>query len=571
MKPELSEKWIKAAIAGTIWAASEIVLGSFLHNLRIPFSGNILTAIGIIILISISFKWTEKGLFWRAGVICATMKTMSPSAVIFGPMIAIMAESVLLELSVRLLGKTYAGYIFGAMLAMSWNLFHKIFSYIISYGSNIVEVYTNLLNMAERQLNIKTDLVWLPIIILLIVYALFGILAAVIGIRVGRKLLKQPTAIRDYKGTETVNPVTSNKSNFNYSIIWLVIDLSMIIGVFLLLNYTPWFIWSIAVTAIIIVWGYRYKNSLRRISKPKFWAFFVLITLITAFVFSKIQPGENSVINGLLTGIQMNFRAALIVVGFSVIGTELYNPLIRDFFSRTMFKNLPLAVELSVESLPDFIASIPDFKSLVKNPVLILSQVISHADIRLAEISKNKSFNRKIFIISGMRNEGKTALAEKVAADLKSKNIPVNGILSMKVMGESQIKGYDIVDIETGKRIEFLRINEEKWKEKIGKFHINPFGPEMGEKILNPAGQSDKGLVIIDEIGILELNNKGWAGCLGKLIRASNSSILITVRDTFVDDVIKKWSLKNVVLFNVSETDPALIVKSILEHTGSAQ
>src|SRR5512135_2803298 len=126
MKPELSEKWIKSSIIGTIWAASEIVLGSFLHNLRIPFSGNILTAIGIIIMISISYTWTEKGLFWRAGLICAIMKTMSPSAVIFGPMIAIFTEAFLLEISVRLLGRTMAGYIIGAMAAMSWNLFQKI-------------------------------------------------------------------------------------------------------------------------------------------------------------------------------------------------------------------------------------------------------------------------------------------------------------------------------------------------------------------------------------------------------------------------------------------------------------
>jgi hypothetical protein len=49
MKHSLSEKWIKASIMGTIWAASEIVLGSFLHNLKVPFSGNILTAIGLVI------------------------------------------------------------------------------------------------------------------------------------------------------------------------------------------------------------------------------------------------------------------------------------------------------------------------------------------------------------------------------------------------------------------------------------------------------------------------------------------------------------------------------------------
>src|SRR5512133_2749638 len=104
MSHKLSEKWIKASITGTIWAASEIVLGSFLHNLRVPFSGNILTAIGIIILVSISYIWTERGLFCRAGLICALLKTLSPSAVIFGPMIAIIAESLLIEMSVRLSG-----------------------------------------------------------------------------------------------------------------------------------------------------------------------------------------------------------------------------------------------------------------------------------------------------------------------------------------------------------------------------------------------------------------------------------------------------------------------------------
>jgi hypothetical protein len=130
-KQGLSEKWIKASIVGTIWAASEIVLGSFLHNLKVPFSGNILTAIGIVILISVSYIWTEKGLFWRAGLICAIMKTMSPSAIIFGPMIAIFSEAVLLEISVRLLGKTFAGNILGGMLAMSWNLFQRIMNFII--------------------------------------------------------------------------------------------------------------------------------------------------------------------------------------------------------------------------------------------------------------------------------------------------------------------------------------------------------------------------------------------------------------------------------------------------------
>ncbi|HCC70336.1 MAG TPA: hypothetical protein DEQ09_04185 [Bacteroidales bacterium] len=106
-----------------------------------------MTAIGITLLISINYKWNEKGLFLKAGIICALMKTLSPSAVIFGPMIAIISEALFIELSTQIIGRNMAGYIMGAVLAISWNLIQRILTLIIFYGSSIIEVYTDLANM----------------------------------------------------------------------------------------------------------------------------------------------------------------------------------------------------------------------------------------------------------------------------------------------------------------------------------------------------------------------------------------------------------------------------------------
>jgi nucleoside-triphosphatase THEP1 len=556
MEHKLSEKWIKASIAGTIWAASEIVLGSFLHNLKVPFSGNILTAIGLIVLISIGYIWTDKGLFWRAGLICALMKTMSPSAVIFGPMIAIFSEAFLLELSVRLLGRTIAGYLTGSMLAMSWNLFQKIANYIIYYGSNIVEVYNNLIKLAQKQLGIQTDIAWLPIIILLIIFAVFGLLAGVIGMIVGRKLLKQPAVDFTDLRNEPVKGIKPKSENrFNYSIGWLFFDVFLMIFCFILLNKTQWFIWSPAITCIIIIWALRYKRALRQISKPKFWIFFVLITLITAFAFSTAQSGGYSWQQGLLTGFQMNFRAAIIIVGFSVLGTELYNPVVRDFFSRTSFKNLPLALELSAESLPAFIANIPDFKSMMKNPVSIFYRVISQADKRLNEIKQKKSSTEKVFIISGSVGEGKTTYVKRLIEYLRKNNIKPGGILSERVMTGFQTTGYDVVNIETGERAAFLRQNEECGTEKIGRFNICPKGLALGKTILSTFLLSDNRIVVIDEVGSLELRNKGWASCIDELLEHSGHHIIITVRDIHVDEVIKKWDLEGANIFKIGEID----------------
>jgi len=562
----LSEKWIKASIAGTIWAASEIVLGSFLHNLKVPFSGNILTAIGIIILISISYIWKERGLFWRAGLICALMKSMSPSAVIFGPMIAIFTESALIELSVRLMGRTFAGYAIGSMLAMSWNLVQKIFNYIIFYGSNIIEVYADLLRFAQKQLNIKTEIIWMPLIFLLAVYALFGLLAAVTGIRVGRKMLSHPlpdsTLIFKHPSGELIR---KEGQVFNYSITWLIINIVLIISSFILLSRSEWMIWSSAITAIVIVWSVRYKRALRQLSRPKFWMLFVLITLVTAFVFTKAQPGENSVLNGLMTGIQMNFRAVVVIVGFSVLGTELYNPAVRNFFLETSFKNLPLALELSAESLPLFIANIPDFKSLIKNPVSLFSLVISHADKRLNEIKRKDVPRGNNFIITGTIRGGKTTYAKKLIDLLKEKDIKTGGILSERLMEGNITTGYNIVSIETGEKEDFLRQTGADPEERIGRFTICRKGLDEGNRILRAIADSGNYLVIIDEVGLLEINGKGWSESIGNLLENSSINILMTVRDIYVDEVRKKWELKEAVVFDISKTDYLAAGRVILE------
>ncbi len=570
MKPDhrLSEKWIKASIIGTIWAASEIVLGSFLHNLRVPFSGNILTAIGLIILISLSFVWTEKGLFWRAGIICALLKTMSPSAVIFGPMVAIFTESVILETFVRLMGKTYGGYILGSMAAMSWNLFQQIINYIIFYGSNIIEIYTRLLKMAQKQLNIQTDIVWLPIIILLVSYALFGSFAAIVGILVGRKMLRQPSPdIPVYAGEASKDKSGPQENSFSYSLVWLFADVALIVTSFFLLSKTSWMVWGTTIIAIIIVWSFRYKRALRQLSKPKFWIFFVLITLLTAFVFTKAGTGKDALRKGILTGIEMNFRAAVIILGFSVVGKELYNPLIRNFFLRTSFKNLPLALELSAESLPSFIANIPDFKTLVRNPVSIFYSFISQANIRLSEIRNRNPGQRRVFIVAGSVGQGKTTLVKRVALFFSENKIAAGGIISERIMTGTRTTGYYVSDIETGEKKLFLSETGETGSEKIGRFYINPEGLQMGISVLGSLCTRKDMFMIIDEVGSLEIEDKGWAKCLDDLLEKTSNNIIITVRDSNIDKVRAKWNFSDAVVFNVNETDFLAVGQAILKLT----
>jgi len=553
-KTRLNEKWIKASIIGTIWAASEIILGSFLHNLRVPFSGTILTAIAILILVPVSFVWKENGIFWRSGLICALMKTLSPSAVIFGPMIAIFTESLLLEGSVRILGKTYLGFVVGSVLAVSWSFLQKIINFLIFYGFDIVKVYKGIIKLAEKQLNLNFDIFWLPILIIFLIYVIVGFLSAFIGIKTGKKLIAQPVKYSqlNYRNKSLLFKANS-KNEFNYSLIWLFINLLLIVAALLLISFGNWKIWSVSIVAITSLWIIKYKRALRRLVRPKFWIWFILITMLAALVFTKFQ--SKSVLDALLIGVKMNFRATVMILGFSVLGTELYNPKIRDFFSKTHFKNLPLALELSAESLPQVIANIPDLKIVFKNPVKVMSQLIAYAEFRFRELEKGQDFNRKIFIVTGKINAGKTNFIIKLIDLLKTKEIKVAGIYCLKVFRNEELVGYDVVDIETNKRAVFLRTHANGSLEKIGKFYIFSQGLNFGLERLKLANNVDNDLVIVDELGKLELADKGWSSEVENILNKKNNHLLFAIRENFVDEIIAKWKLNNAIIIKIPEDE----------------
>jgi len=566
---DLSETWIKASIAGTIWAASEIVLGSFLHNLRVPFSGNILTGIGIVILIAISYSWKDRGLFWRAGIICAIMKTISPSAVIFGPIVAILSEALLLELSIRLMGKSFGGYVVGSMLAMSWNLVQRIANLLIFYGMNIVDLYADLIKLAQKQLQIQSDILWMPLLVLLVVYCVMGIISAVIGMRIGRKLLLQPKdpGFIPFTFGSSAQKSRSN-SDFRYSITWLVADFVLLVAALAILNYTEPIFWVSGISLLATVWAFRYRRALRQLSKPRFWLFFVGITMLTSLVFSKVQ-GQNWQ-DGMLIGLQMNFRAVAVVLGFSVLGTELYNPVIRSFFLQTSFKQLPAALELSFEGLPQMIASIPDLKTILKNPVSVMYQVILMGEERLQIIQSKQNALSKVYLVSGILAAGKTTFAKMFTEVLVNQQIKVGGILSERLIENEETIGYDLIDIASQDRIQFLRLGKGSIQHQIGRFTIDPKGVEKGVQLIDLAINSEMQLIVIDEVGKLELRGEGWATAIQKLLALSQSTLLITVRSGLEQEIIDKWHLTDYQIVHVGVTDPVYLAERICKILGKS-
>lgn len=585
---KLSEVWLKASVLGATWAASEIILGSFLHNLHIPFKGNVLTAIGIILLIAASYRWKNKGLFWRSGLVCAMMKAMSPSAVIFGPMVAIFMEALLFEGSVRLLGRNIIGFITGASLAMSWVLFQKLANLLIYYGSNIIEIYSGVLHFIEKQLHITTELFWQPLLLLLCFYLLFGVVTALIGVKIGREIASPAGSTNDIsaKTDETGLPerFKGPQHTFGHSIAWLIASFVALVGLLTLIGVSKVAIWLPSSILVIIIWVMRYKKAMRQLSRPRFWISFAFITLLAAITITYISGSKNAMADGLLTGLEMNVRAALVIIGFSALGTELYNPRIRNSIQNKGFHKIAGALELAFETLPDVFSHLPNARIFFTKPAGVVKLLLSLAEKRYSEISSgNRPF---VIIVSGDVAEGKTGFMATIADLLKRERIELGGFYAPRIMENGNTVGYSLTSAVNGETVEFMRLPDpvllqnDEWlpnqsaetadKEKCagshGKFVINSKALRWGNHLLSPENNGAKQVVMIDEIGRFELRGGVWRQAFENLLEATDPCLIIAVRSNLVDDVVTEFRLKNYVHLPIAGSSVQDALSQVLLH-----
>jgi len=177
--------WSTAAAFGALWGTVEITLGSFLHTVRMPFTGAVLATIGAALLIAERQVAPARGLSAATALIAALCKSLSLGGAILGPMVGITVEGLLVEVALLAAPQFLGSAILGGALAAVWAVFQKVIVQFILYGSTAIEVYKAILKKAGEWLG-HADAGWWIAAALLAVLAVIGGAGSSIGWRVGR-------------------------------------------------------------------------------------------------------------------------------------------------------------------------------------------------------------------------------------------------------------------------------------------------------------------------------------------------------------------------------------------------
>jgi nucleoside-triphosphatase THEP1 len=140
----------------------------------------------------------------------------------------------------------------------------------------------------------------------------------------------------------------------------------------------------------------------------------------------------------------------------------------------------------------------------------------------------------------------------------------VGGILSPAVFDQESRLGYDVLDIQTGRQMLLCRRDIAPTGGEAGPFRFAIDAVRFGNSALEQAAADRVDLIIIDELGPLEFDGRGWNSGLAKILESFHGSLLLVVRPNLVGRLSERWPLSPARTWDARETDKDTLTRELL-------
>jgi molybdopterin-guanine dinucleotide biosynthesis protein A len=147
-------------------------------------------------------------------------------------------------------------------------------------------------------------------------------------------------------------------------------------------------------------------------------------------------------------------------------------------------------------------------------------------------------------LVIGEPGSGKTSWCREYISQRRKSGSTVGGILSPAIEKQGQRVGSNALDLLTDEEIPFARLSRYRSLEegeKVGDYTISRDGILFACRAIERAVGSRCDLVVIDEVGPLELHGKGLMPAV-ELALASAVNMLIVVRSSLREALQKHFS-----------------------------
>ena len=169
----------------------------------------------------------------------------------------------------------------------------------------------------------------------------------------------------------------------------------------------------------------------------------------------------------------------------------------------------------------------------------------------------------RLLILTGESGTGKTTLLEWLVDRLKQQGTSVAGVLCPGEMENGIRTSFDLRNISTG---EETLLGARTTAAEQRRFTFSEDGLAAAKSALSCKACSDADVVIVDEVGPMEIKGRGFHSSLSSLLALPCVHIWV-VRPSLVEAVSRHWLVSNPVVVNVND-DTA--VSQVLSFVGTS-
>jgi hypothetical protein len=181
--------WTHAALFGALWGAAEITLGATLNAARVPLAGMAMASFGVFCQVTARRLQPVVGTTFVLGLVAALLKVFSLGGFVLGPLVGILAQSLLMELAMTATRSRAAGAITGGALALASAPLQRLFSVVVIAGGETTRALERALTMTAASLG------WRRASSLVFVLVVIGAVAA-LGAGVGAAAWRMAGRVR---------------------------------------------------------------------------------------------------------------------------------------------------------------------------------------------------------------------------------------------------------------------------------------------------------------------------------------------------------------------------------------
>jgi nucleoside-triphosphatase THEP1 len=156
-----------------------------------------------------------------------------------------------------------------------------------------------------------------------------------------------------------------------------------------------------------------------------------------------------------------------------------------------------------------------------------------------------------VLILTGAIQSGKTRFLAGIVAGLDRERTGVSGFLSPAVYERGRLIGYDLAVFGRKTPVPYIRKSGEPAWERVGPYYLIPEALEEARRTILESRPRD--LLVVDEVGPLELGGGGLWGPLETVLAGPGLRSLLVVRASCLEALSGKLAGRPFQVFTVDE------------------